>query len=94
MVMIGYVLDRGGPKDSKTAPNSFLKKINEKGFWRFATDIDLHWAFDEMDSLLDVHSWPVVQNVTDCASAVDESHVVLSVFFDGRYETAVGLLRK
>ena len=27
------------PKDSETAPNSFLTKINEKGFWRFATDM-------------------------------------------------------
>ena len=37
--MVGYGLDRGGPKDSETAPNSFLTKINEKGFWRFATDV-------------------------------------------------------
>ena len=37
--MIGYGLDRGGPKDSETAPNSFLTKINGKGFWRFATDM-------------------------------------------------------
>ena len=37
--MIGYGLDRGGPKDSENAPNSFLTKINEKGFWRFAVDI-------------------------------------------------------
>ena len=39
--MIGYDLDRGGPKDSENAPNSFLTKINEKGFWWFATDIHL-----------------------------------------------------
>ena len=32
MVMVGYGLDRGGPKDSETASNSFLTKINEKGF--------------------------------------------------------------
>ena len=32
MVMIGYVLDRGGPKDSETAPDSFLTKPNGKGF--------------------------------------------------------------
>ena len=37
--MIGYGLDRGGPKDSETAPNSFLTKINGKGFWRFASDM-------------------------------------------------------
>ena len=37
--MVGHVLDRGGPKDSETAPNSFLTKINEKGFWRFATEM-------------------------------------------------------
>ena len=37
--MIGYDLDRGGPKDSETAPNSFLTKINGKGFWRFGTDL-------------------------------------------------------
>ena len=39
--MIGYGIDRGGPKDSENAPNSFLTKINEKGFWRFATDITI-----------------------------------------------------
>ena len=38
--MIGYGLDRGGPKDSENAPNSFLTKRNGKGFWRFATDMD------------------------------------------------------
>ena len=37
--MIGYGLDRGGPKDSEIAPNSFLTIINGKGFWRFAPDI-------------------------------------------------------
>ena len=37
--MIGYGIDRGGPKDSENAPNSFLTKINEKVFWRFATDM-------------------------------------------------------
>ena len=37
--MIGYGLDRGGPKDSETAPNSFLTKINKKGLWQFGTDI-------------------------------------------------------
>ena len=37
--MIGYDLDRGGPKDSETAPDSFLTKINGKGFWRFGTDM-------------------------------------------------------
>ena len=37
--MIGYGLDRGGLKDSENAPNSFLTKINEKGFWRFAVDM-------------------------------------------------------
>ena len=30
--MIGYDLDRGGPKDSETAPNSFLTKTNGRGF--------------------------------------------------------------
>ena len=39
--MIGYDQDRGGPKDSETAPNSFLIKINGKGFWRFATDMEI-----------------------------------------------------
>ena len=37
--MIGYDLDRGGPKDSENAPNSFLTKTNGKGFWRFGTDV-------------------------------------------------------
>ena len=37
--MIGYDLDRGGPKDSENAPNSFLTKRNGKGFWQFATDM-------------------------------------------------------
>ena len=31
MVMIGYDLYRGGPKDSEKAPNSFLTKTNWKG---------------------------------------------------------------
>ena len=39
MVMIGYGLDRGGPKDSENAPNSFFTKINEKGFLLFVPDI-------------------------------------------------------
>ena len=38
--MIGYGLDRGGPKDSETAPNSFLTKINGNVFWLFAPDMD------------------------------------------------------
>ena len=38
--MIGYGLDRGGPKDSENAPNSFLTKINEKGFWLFVPDME------------------------------------------------------
>ena len=41
MVMVGYGLDRGGPMDSETTPNSFLTKINGKGFWLFATDMML-----------------------------------------------------
>ena len=32
LVMIGYGLDRGGPKDSENAHNSFLTKCTEKGF--------------------------------------------------------------
>ena len=32
-MIVGYDLDRGGPKDSETAP--FLTKTNGKGFWRF-----------------------------------------------------------
>ena len=39
MVMIGYDLDRGGPKDSETAPNSFLTKTNGKEFGRFGTEL-------------------------------------------------------
>ena len=39
--MTGCGIDRGGPKDSENAHNSFLAKINEKGFWRFAVDIAL-----------------------------------------------------
>ena len=39
MVMVGYGLDRGGPKDSENAPNSFFTKINEKGFLLFVPDI-------------------------------------------------------
>ena len=30
MVMIGYDLDRGGPKDSENAPNSFLSKRHQE----------------------------------------------------------------
>ena len=33
-------IDRRGPKDSENAHNSFLTKFTEKGFWRFATDMD------------------------------------------------------
>ena len=40
--MIGYGLDRGGPKDSETAPNSFLTEINGNVFWHFAPDIYLY----------------------------------------------------
>ena len=39
MAVIGYDLDRGGPKDSENAPNSFLTKTNGKGFLRFGTDM-------------------------------------------------------
>ena len=39
--MIGCDIDRGGPKDSETAPNSFLTKCSEKGFWRFVPDMIL-----------------------------------------------------
>ena len=39
MVMIGYDPDRGGPKDSKAAPNSFLTKTNGKEFGRFGTEL-------------------------------------------------------
>ena len=45
MVMVGHGLDRRGPKDSETAPNSFLTKINEKGFLQFATDIEGVFTF-------------------------------------------------
>ena len=38
--MIGYGLDRRGPKDSETAPNSFLTKINGEGYWQFGTDMN------------------------------------------------------
>ena len=38
--MIGYGLDRGGPKDSETAPNSFLTEINGNVFWHFAPDMN------------------------------------------------------
>ena len=37
--MIGYDLDRGGSKDSKIAPNSFLTKITGKVFWCFGADM-------------------------------------------------------
>ena len=37
--MIGGGIDRGGPKDSETAPNSFLTKPNEKRFWCFGADM-------------------------------------------------------
>ena len=33
MVIIGYDLDRGGPKDSEPAPNSFLTKNHGKDFY-------------------------------------------------------------
>ena len=38
--MTGGGIDRRGPKDSENAHNSFLTKFIEKGFWRFATDIN------------------------------------------------------
>ena len=38
--MTGGGIDRRGPKDSENAHNSFLTKCTEKGFWRFATDMD------------------------------------------------------
>ena len=41
-------LDRGGPKDSETAPNSFVTKINEKGFWRFANDMLTMFNFNKV----------------------------------------------
>ena len=37
--MVEYDLDRGGPKDSETAPNSFLTKTNGKEFGRFGTEL-------------------------------------------------------
>ena len=37
--MTGCGIDRRGPKDSENAHNSFLAKINEKGFWRFVPDM-------------------------------------------------------
>ena len=39
MIMIDHDLDRGGPKDSETAPNSFLTKTNGKEFGRFGTEL-------------------------------------------------------
>ena len=58
--MIGYGLDRGGPKDSETAPNSFLTKINGKGFWRFATDMNSlllsnNWSVKKIAELFAIH---------------------------------------
>ena len=38
--MTGGGIDRRGPKDSENAHNSFLTKSTEKGFWRFAVDMD------------------------------------------------------
>ena len=46
--MIGYGIDRGGPKDFKNAPNSFLAIINEKGFWRFATDMYINYDINRL----------------------------------------------
>ena len=39
--MTGGGIDRRGPKDSENAHNSFLTKCTEKGFWIFATDMDV-----------------------------------------------------
>ena len=37
--MVGYAMDRGGPKYSQNASNSFFPKISRTGFWRFGTDM-------------------------------------------------------
>ena len=37
--MIGPAMDRGGLKDSETAPNSFFPKINRTVFWHLGTDM-------------------------------------------------------
>ena len=68
--MIGYGLDRGGPKDSENAPNSFLTKINEKGFWLFVPDLScnskklihklgrsLFWVEFKLTSKIQVNNW-------------------------------------
>ena len=59
MVMIGYGLDMGGPKDSETALNAFLTKTNGKGFWRFVTElyINIH--------LFDANLFSIVGDLTD-----------------------------
>ena len=46
MAVIGYDLDRVGPKDSENAPNSFLTKTNGKGFWQFGTDMYIQEAME------------------------------------------------
>ena len=53
--MIGYGLDRGGPKDSETAPNSFLTEINGNVFWHFAPDMVV-WGLlvQELEPLKDL----------------------------------------
>ena len=66
--MIGYGLDRGGPKDSETAPNSFLTKINGNVFWRFAPELCFLWTWEIVScvllSLLTTPPWAtLVQNV-------------------------------
>ena len=40
MAVIGYDLDRVGPKDSENAPNSFLTKTMGRGF----DDLVLIWV--------------------------------------------------
>ena len=59
--MIGYGLDSGSPKDSENAPNSFLTKINEKGFWRFAVDICGSFGWNKLIRQRDLGLWgPVI----------------------------------
>ena len=39
MALVVYVLDVGGPKDSKTTLNSFLTKRDGNVFWQIGTDM-------------------------------------------------------
>ena len=79
--MIGYGIDRGGPKDSENAPNSFLTKFNQKGFWRFATDI---YKLMKLKWLL----------ITTCAYHIQRFHTLVQTIFITHWLSLLSTVRE